>query len=172
MSIPKSARRKRHRAAQTQWARSPDGTRAHNTPIPKPPRPSKTGLPFFAYAKNAGHVQTIFAIRKSKSNPPQAGTIEKPLLSVRTNSILTLPLKLLGRGSFILSKEAVMPIVEALETDMKNSLNVPVSTSDYPEEVIDRWWRNSETTKTKLETGEINIKSVREQFVERGFNFD
>jgi len=66
--------------------------------------------------------------------------------------------------------------IEEAEADLAcaeiNELDVPYSDSIYPQEVIDRWDRDSELTELKIKTGEIKIKSLREQFEEHGFKFD
>jgi hypothetical protein len=69
----------------------------------------------------------------------------------------------------LIGTEAETELVCA-ETDMLDG--VPYSDSVYPQEVIDRWDRDSELTELKIKTGEIQIKSLREQFEEHGFKFD
>jgi len=58
------------------------------------------------------------------------------------------------------------------ETKRETVLDVPYSDTEYPQELIDLWDRNSELLELKLETGEIKIKSIREQFAEHGFKAD
>jgi len=58
------------------------------------------------------------------------------------------------------------------ETKIEPVLDVPYSDTEYPQELIDLWDRNSELLELKLETGEIKIKSIREQFAEHGFKAD
>ncbi|GBU21591.1 hypothetical protein R80B4_01487 [Fibrobacteres bacterium R8-0-B4] len=58
------------------------------------------------------------------------------------------------------------------ETKPQNVLDVPESDSEYPIELVEQWLRNTEITKLKIASGEIKIKSVREQFIEHGFKVD
>jgi hypothetical protein len=57
-------------------------------------------------------------------------------------------------------------------TETKRVLDVPVSDSEYPPELMDLWRRNGEIIKAKLASGELKPKSLREQFEERGFKVD
>ena len=42
-----------------------------------------------------------------------------------------------------------------IETEEQVELDVPESDSDYPQEVLDRWERETEITKAKIATGEM-----------------
>jgi len=53
-------------------------------------------------------------------------------------------------------------------TKTKPVLDVPVSDSEYPPELMDLWRSNSEVIKAKRASGEIKPKSLREAAAERG----
>ena len=58
------------------------------------------------------------------------------------------------------------------ETKSETVLDVPYSDTDYPQELIDRWDRETELMKIKLATGEIKPQSVREVAAEYGVILD
>jgi len=58
------------------------------------------------------------------------------------------------------------------ETKRENVLDVPYSDTEYPQELIDLWDRNSEILELKLETGEIKPQSVRDVAAQFGVILD
>jgi len=51
-------------------------------------------------------------------------------------------------------------------------LDVPYSDTEYPRELMERWDRETEIAELKISTGEIKVKSVREQLLARGIELD
>jgi hypothetical protein len=49
-----------------------------------------------------------------------------------------------------------------------NKLDAPYSDSEYPQELIDEWDRESDLIELEIENG-VEIKSIDEQFAEHGF---
>jgi len=54
------------------------------------------------------------------------------------------------------------------ETVVEPGLDVPYSDTEYPQEVLDRWDREGEIMKLRIETSELKPKTLQEAAAEHG----